>query len=133
MINGSCYCSSVRYEIHGKLLFFANCHCPDCRKITGAAFSSVLVTESNGFKVIGDEHLVSYESSPGKQRCFCRNCGSHLFSRIEQRPGMIFVRAGSLDDDPNLQPQQHFWTRYKAPWHEIMDNLPQNPEGLSRK
>ena len=46
MIKGSCYCGAVRYELHGKLLMFTNCHCPDCRKMTGSTFSSVLVAES---------------------------------------------------------------------------------------
>ena len=133
MLKGSCYCGAVRYEIHGKLLMFANCHCPDCRKMTGSTFSSVLVTESEGFKVLGEENLVLFQSSPGKQRCFCKTCGCQLFSRAERRPGMVFVRAGSLDDDPHMKPQSHFWTSTKAPWHEITDSIPQYLEGLQQK
>lgn len=131
MFKGGCYCSAVKYEIHGKLLMFANCHCPDCRKFTGSTFSAVLVTEEQGFKLVsGENHLVSFQSSPGKQRHFCKTCGCHLFSRAEHRPGMIFVRAGSLDDDPHIKPQHHFWTGSKAPWHEICDSIPQHTEGL---
>lgn len=134
MIKGSCYCSAVKYEIDGRLLMFANCHCPDCRKFTGSTFSSVLVTESEGFKVTaGQDNLVPFESSPGKQRCFCKTCGCHVFSRVDYRPGMTFVRAGSLDDDPQMRPQSHFWTSVKAPWHEICDSIPQHPEGLPKK
>jgi hypothetical protein len=134
MIKGSCYCGAVKYEIHGRLLLFANCHCPDCRKFSGSAFSSVLATESEGFKLVsGESNLVPYESSPGRRRSFCRTCGCHLFSRVEHRPGMVFVRAGSLDDDPQIRPQGHFWTSQKAPWHEICDAIPQHPEGLPKK
>ena len=134
MIKGSCYCGAVRYEIHGRLFLFANCHCPDCRKFTGSAFASVLVAESAGFKVTsGEDQLVPYASSPGKQRSFCRTCGCHLFSRAEHRPGMVFVRAGSLDDDPQMRPQCHIWVGSKAPWHEICDSLPQHQEGLPKK
>ncbi len=132
MIRGSCHCGAVKYEIHGKLLMFANCHCPDCRKMTGSTFSSVLVTESDGFRLAGQENVVPYQSSPGKQRCFCRNCGCHLFSRAEHRPGMVFVRAGSLDEDPQIRPQHHFWVSAKAPWHEICDSVPQHQEGLPK-
>ena len=134
MIRGSCYCGAVRYEIRGRLIMFANCHCPDCRKFTGSTFSSVLVVESEGFTVTsGEDNLVPYSSSPGKQRCFCKTCGCHVFSRVEHRPGMVFIKAGSLDDDPQMQPGCHFWTSVKAPWHEICDSLPQYPEGLSQK
>jgi hypothetical protein len=134
MIRGSCYCGAVRYEINGRLLMFANCHCPDCRKFTGSAFSSILVTEAKGFTVTsGEDNLIPYESSPGKHRCFCKTCGCHVFSRAQHRPGMIFVRAGSLDDDPKMRPQCHTWTSAKAPWHEICDSIPQHPEGLPQK
>ena len=113
---------------------FANCHCPDCRKFTGSAFSSVLVVEANGFAVrSGEDALVSYQSSPGKTRYFCRTCHCQLFLRADHRPGIVFVRAGSLDDDPQMRPQSHFWTGAKAPWHEITDALPQQPEGLPQK
>jgi hypothetical protein len=133
MLKGSCYCGAVKYEIHGKLLMFANCHCPDCRKMTGSTFSSVLATESEGFKVVGEENLVAFQSSPGKKRFFCKTCGCQMFSRAEHRPGMVFVRAGSLDDDPRIKPQAHYWTKFKAPWHEITDSIPQYPEGLTQK
>jgi hypothetical protein len=134
MITGSCHCGAVRYEIHGRLLMFANCHCPDCRKYTGSAFSSVLATESQGFILTsGEDNLALYPSSPGKERRFCKTCGCHIFLRAEHRPGMIFVRAGTLDDDPGIRPQGHFWTSMKAPWHDICDSLPQHLEGLPQK
>jgi hypothetical protein len=134
MLRGGCYCGAVTYEIHGRLILFANCHCPDCRKFSGSAFSSVLVTESEGFKVTsGQDNLVPYQSSSGKYRCFCKTCGCHVFSRADHRPGMIFVRAGSLDDDPQIKPQCHIWVSHKAPWHEICDSIPQHPQGLPKK
>lgn len=134
MIKGGCYCGAVHYEIHGRLLMFANCHCPDCRKFSGSAFSSVLATEADGFKITsGEDNLVRFASSPGKTRCFCRTCGCHLFLLAEHRPNMVFVRAGTLDDDPAMRPQAHFFVASKAPWHEICDAIPQHPEGLSRK
>jgi hypothetical protein len=134
MIRGSCYCGTIKYEIHGRLLMFANCHCPDCRKFTGSAFSSVLVTESDGFKITsGEENLIPYQSSPGKHRCFCKTCGCHIFARAEHRPGMVIVRAGSLDDDPKMRPQCHIWVNHKAPWHDICDSIQQYPEGLPGK
>ena len=134
MVKGSCYCGAVKYEIHGRLLMFAHCHCPDCRKFTGSAFSSTLVTESDGFRIVsGEENIVPYQSSPEKRWCFCKTCGCHLFLRADHRPGMVFVRAGTLDDDPQMKPQCHYWTSVKATWHEICDSLPQHPEGLPRK
>jgi len=134
MLTGSCYCGKVRYESAGKILIFANCHCPDCRKFSGSAFSSVLAVEDSGFKVVaGADNLVAFNSSPGKFRSFCKTCGCHLFARAEQRPGMVLLRAGSLDVDPRLKPQSHIWVSMKAPWHDICDSAAQFPEGFPKK
>lgn len=131
MIAGGCHCGAVRYESGGRLLRFVNCHCPDCRKISGAAFSSVLAVESAGFKVTaGEDRLTAYASSPGKRRCFCRMCGAHVFALIEARPEIVLIRAGTLDGDPGVRPQAHIWVDAKAPWHEIADALPRHPKGL---
>ena len=133
MYRGGCYCGAVKYEIHGRLLMFANCHCPDCRKFTGAAFAPILVTESKGFTITsGEDELIAYQSSPGKQRCFCRICGCHVFLRAAHRPGMVFVRAGTLEADPQIRPQCHAWVSMKAPWYEICDSIPQYQEGLPK-
>lgn len=130
MNKGGCYCGAVSYEVDKDFLMFAYCHCPDCRKYTGSAFVSVLVVESDGFRITsGEDVLTTFESSPGKTRHFCATCGCHIHMLTEHRPGKTFIRAGSLDDDPVIRPQFHFWTSQKAPWYEICDNLPQHPEG----
>ena len=134
MIKGSCYCGTVKYEITGQVLIFANCHCPDCRKFSGSAFSSILAVDANGFAVTdGENNLFPYPSSPGKHRYFCKTCGCHVFARAEQRPGMVLVRAGTLDDDPQMQPQCHIWVKAKAPWDQICDSITQYQEGFPTK
>ena len=134
MIQGSCHCGAVKYEVHGRLLRFVNCHCPDCRKFTGSAFAAVIVTESKGFTVTsGEANVAAFDSSPGKHRCFCRTCGCHVFARVDARPEIVLIRAGTLDDDPGMKPQMHIWVKAKAPWHEITDAIPQYAEGVPQK
>jgi hypothetical protein len=126
--SGRCHCGTVRYECTGRVLRFSNCHCPDCRRISGAAFSSALVVGSAELKVVaGGDHVVAYESSPGKHRCFCGRCGTHLYAVMRDRPGVVILRAGSLDADPGLRPAMHIWVAEKAPWYDIRDDLPQHP------
>jgi hypothetical protein len=126
-LTGRCHCGRVRYACTGDVLRFSNCHCPDCRRISGAAFSSALVLGGAEVKVVeGAEHVVAYESSPGKARCFCGRCGTHLFSTMREKPGLVVLRAGTLDEDPGVRPSMHIWVSEKAPWHEIADALPQH-------
>ena len=134
MITGSCHCGTVKYEVPGKLLRFVNCHCDDCRKFSGSVFAAVVVAKSDGFRVTaGADQVVEYPSSPGKCRCFCRVCGVHLFAFAETRPGLVLLRAGTLDTDPGLRPEVHIWTSAKAPWYEILDDLPRLPRGFPEK
>ena len=126
MIRGGCPCGAVRCEIHWRWLMFAYCQCPDYRKYTGSAFVSVLAAESDGFRILsGEDRRVECLSSPGKHRFFCGICGGGIYLRAEHRPGMVFVRAGSLDDEPHMKPLAHVWTSAKVPWHDIADALPQ--------
>lgn len=130
MIKGSCHCGAVQWESAGRLHRFANCHCEDCRKINGASFSSNLVMDASGFQITkGEEVVTRYESSPGKYRCFCSRCGSPVHTFMNAKPDIVILRVGTVDGDPALRPQMHIWVSAKAPWYEILDNLPQHPEG----
>ena len=40
MLEGSCLCGSIRYEIQGKLGPSLHCHCVQCRKASGASFAT---------------------------------------------------------------------------------------------
>jgi hypothetical protein len=74
----------------------------------------------------GKELLKFYESSPGKKRFFCSNCGSQIYAKREGQNHYI-LRMGTIDSDPGVRPTQHIFTRYKAPWYNIHDNIPEYP------
>lgn len=129
-MEGSCHCGAVRFEVAGEIYGFKHCHCQSCRKIHGTAFGSSARTAASGFRVVaGAEQVRRYESSPGKYRCFCATCGSHLFAVYDADPSFVSLRVGVLDDPGALQPKAHIWVSQKAPWHRITDDLPQFPEG----
>jgi hypothetical protein len=133
MLTGSCHCGRVRYEVRGRVYSFRHCHCADCRKINGTVYGSSALTEGEGFRVTaGEADLERYESCPGKRRCFCKHCGSHLFASYDHDPSMIVLRIGTLDSPPELRPEMHIWVSQKAPWYEILDDLPQFPEGPTK-
>lgn len=133
-MTGGCHCGAVRYEIDGPVDRFSLCHCDDCRRIGGSAFGAALVLPAAGFRIVqGEAALEPYESSPGKFRCFCRTCGTHIVARMTARPGIAIVRAGTVDGDPGIKPGMHIWVRAHAPWYEICDDLPQFAEGYQPK
>lgn len=127
MIHGSCLCQAVTYEASEPTLSL-NCHCSRCRKWQGAAFASVLRVSTGNFKILqGEDAIARYRSSPGAERCFCKICGSSLFT-LRSDLGRVHVRLGTVDGDPGIRPSGHIFVGSKAPWFEITDSLPQHDE-----
>lgn len=44
------------------------------------------------------------------------------------RDGYFRVPYGALVDEPTLKPVGHMFVASKAPWHEILDDVPQYDE-----
>ncbi|MFQ6021439.1 MAG: GFA family protein [Acidiferrobacterales bacterium] len=132
MLTGSCLCRAVKYEINGPLDGFVHCHCHTCRKVHGTVYGSSAQVRREHFRLVsGADSLAAYESSPGKERCFCRVCGSHVFARLHSEPEVVILRIGTLDTAPGQRPEAHIWVSHKAPWYEILDDLPRFKEGMS--
>ncbi len=124
---GGCLCGAIRYQIDGDLAPIQVCHCEDCRKAQGSAFAANVPVASEQFRLTaGDGRLRAYESSPGKERLFCSACGSPLFSRLAGLPGVVRIRAGTLDGGAPVELGFHFFTASKAAWWPILDDLPRH-------
>ena len=125
MINGSCLCGQVAYQLDGGIQLINNCHCSMCRKAHGAAFGSFMHADLDGFRwVRGEELITNYSSSDGNSRAFCSRCGSNL-PVLEEADNEVNIPAGTLDDDPGIRPVVHIFTASKAPWYEITDDIEQ--------
>jgi hypothetical protein len=123
-IRGSCLCGAVRYEITGSFEAIGHCHCSMCRKSHGAAFATWGIINPGQFRwTSGVEFVEGYESSPGKERCFCKKCGSPLVSTHSGKG--TEVAWGTVDGDPGVRRGEHIFVGSKAPWYEIADALPQ--------
>ena len=127
MIKGSCLCGKVKYEILGKVGDIVHCHCQTCRKAHGSAFSSVASVDDSDFKLYNAQFLKSYESSNGKKRYFCLNCGTQMYAKRENTKHII-LRLGSLDDTPKGKEKSHIWVSQKASWFSIKNKLPECQE-----
>jgi len=131
MLTGHCLCGKVRYQIAKQPVAMMYCHCEECRRATGSSLNTSIFVQRDQFKLVSGESLVSYhETSPDNLRHFCSGCGSPLFKFFPEPPGMMTVRAGTLDSDPGVRPAGHIWVSEKAPWFEIADGLPQYEKGL---
>lgn len=134
-IRGGCLCGAVRYESRAEPAMIAVCHCASCQKNTGSAFSLNLGLPRDAVSIEGDA-LATYEDRGGASgkpfyRSFCSRCGSPISGRGEAYPGLIFIKAGTLDDASWVKPSAHIWCSEKQPWVIIEEGaaqVPGNPE-----
>ncbi|WP_312932102.1 GFA family protein [Pseudomonas sp.] len=117
-MKGSCACGATGYEIDRLDSPILHCHCTTCRKTHAAAYASTAGVQRAHFRWRhGQAVLRAFESSPGKLRHFCGQCGSHL---VAERVGvdLLIVRVATLDDAPTATPDSHIWTEHDVPWLE---------------
>lgn len=126
----SCLCGAIRFEIDGPLPPIQICHCSQCRRAQGGPFATNIPVQAAALRWLGStETLQRHESSPGKFRVFCRVCGSPIFSERLNRPGILRLRAGLLDEPVTSRPELHMHVASKASWWSIDDGLPQHAAG----
>ncbi len=127
-LRGSCLCGGVAYAIRPPLDRLVNCHCSRCQKARSAAHASNALAAAERFRWIRGAELVDAYKVPEAERfthSFCRVCGSGAPRVFGSR---VSTPAGSLDDDPGLGEQLHFFVTSKAPWYDITGDLPQYDE-----
>ena len=82
-VTGGCLCGGVRFELTRPAQAAGYCHCTRCQRRTGTAASAQARIDARTFRLLAGEELVGAGGRPdgGFEKCFCRECGAHLFSR----------------------------------------------------
>jgi hypothetical protein len=80
--------------------------------------------DARTFRLLRGEALVKAWRHPegGFEKCFCRECGSHLFARNPDDPAQLSVRLGAFDHDPGVRPAWRAFVAYAAAWEPIPDD-----------
>jgi len=134
-MTGGCLCGAVRYRLSGEPAMVAVCHCRTCQRNTGSAFSTNVAMPRDALVTEG-QALATYEtrtdaSGPPFFRSFCARCGSPVCARGEAYTGIVFVKAGTLDDPAEVVPTLHIWCAEQLPWIRCDDGTPHFPAGPS--
>jgi hypothetical protein len=120
-LTGGCLCGGLRYEIGEAPLLTYTCHCTDCQRISGSAFSVGIVVPESAFTLLNGEPRPQRRIADSGRVSIgwvCPDCSCWVFSDPHPRAGQIVrrLRAGTLDDTSWLRPTVHVWTRSKQPW-----------------
>ncbi len=125
--HGRCLCGAIRFAVHGELAPIEVCHCSQCRQAQGGPFATNIPVKIAAFVLqSGQEFVQKFESTPGKFRCFCKQCGSPLYSQRDALPGVLRLRAGTLEGVVLTRPLFHAYFGSKANWWPVDDQLPKH-------
>jgi hypothetical protein len=123
MRTGGCLCGAVRYRVEGEPTHVGRCHCADCRKESGSAFTVYAQWPREAFELQGE--VVTYDG-----RSFCPRCGSRIgnLGNLDTEPE-VEIRIGSLDDAPfDLKPEAEIWIKRREPWLPPVEGASQHEE-----
>ncbi|NQZ59192.1 MAG: GFA family protein [Lentisphaeraceae bacterium] len=125
---GKCLCEEVVFEINGKLPNFYQCHCSQCRKVTGSAANTGCFLAEGQFKWLkGEDNVTLFVKDSGYNSCFCSKCGSALPS--PQRNGRgYWIPVGLLLEETSSKVAVHLHVASKASWDCIADDAVQYSE-----
>ncbi len=125
IIEGGCFCGSVRYETEGLPRRVTMCHCRHCRCTSGAPLVAWAEFGEAKFSIM-QGNPAQYESRPGVIRQFCQHCGTQLTYQQPERAPEIYVTVCSMDEPENIAPHDHTWASRRLPWLKINDGLPRH-------
>jgi hypothetical protein len=121
-LSGGCPCEAVRFDVTAMPLLVHACHCTECQRWSGSAFSMSMSVAAETFRVTrGEPKPWRRIGASGVQSTywFCSDCGGRVYGERSARPDLIAIRAGTVDDTSWLRPVAHVYMRSAQPWEQI--------------
>ncbi len=121
---GGCRCGSARFEVNLASSRTLNCHCVDCQKHLGAAFSTFTVVPREEFRWL-KKPAGSIAFGQTANRIFCRECGTYLKWEGIGFENEAEINTMTLDDPSALTVDKEIFVRSRLPWITPLEGVPQ--------
>jgi hypothetical protein len=117
-LEGGCLCGKVRYSGEAEPIFAGVCHCANCQKGFGSAFSTVVGVPKAAIKISGTVKTYEGKGDSGNPtyKSFCPECGSPIADEAKIMPDVVMILAGTLDDKSLLKPTMQIYCDSAQPW-----------------
>lgn len=114
-LTGGCNCGAVRFAVTTPLVAAHYCHCHRCQRRTGTAASVNARAAPSALRVLaGEDRLRAWKPKDGREKWFCVDCGSALFSSNTSFTDPIGIRMGAFDE-PWHPSQRQVLRRLRGP------------------
>lgn len=118
---GKCLCGEVSYVAEGQPIVVAQCHCEECRRLSGTGHTVGAMFISEAVNVSGNLSEFRYISEKNSEvtKVFCASCGSPIYGTNTRIPGHLTLTLGTMDDADGLQVEVVIFERDKPHWDQL--------------
>jgi hypothetical protein len=125
-LEGGCRCGAVTYQLSLDALpqTYA-CHCLDCQTWSGSAFGLHALLPENIIELSGPVATYAHRNAQGVtfEERLCPICHTRIYNSNDAASGLLFLRAGTLQESHVLEPMMHIWTKRKQPWIAVPNHI----------
>jgi hypothetical protein len=124
-LTGGCPCEAIRFAVSAMPLLILACHCRECQRWSGSAFGLSMPVRRDSFSLTcGAAKPWRHTGASGFESTywFCADCGGHIFGQRSDRPDVVTIRAGTLDDTSWVRPVAHINLESAQGWERIPNN-----------
>jgi hypothetical protein len=123
--HAACRCGALTAECRGEPVRISVCHCLECQRRSGSAFSAQVRFPSADVTVSGDPTVYETTGDSGRwaRFRFCPSCGGTIAYDIEALPGLTAIPLGAFADPEFPAPAFSVWEERKHRWVEITGDV----------
>ncbi len=128
-ITGGCLCGAVRYTVSAEPLGSRACWCRLCQYLASGSATVNAIFPADAVTITGPLKTFSGIADSGchMTRGFCPECGTQISSTAAERPHLMVLRTGTLDDPNLVRPTDIIWTSAAPDWATLDPDLPHHP------
>ena len=122
MRRAQCSCGQLAAICQGDPVRVSVCHCLDCKRRTGSAFSNNarFLDENVTFEGRSQEYTRISDAGSRVTYSFCPECGTTVHYRIDAQPGLTAIPVGAFADLDFPAPfLSYYHESRRYPWVEI--------------
>jgi hypothetical protein len=122
-----CHCGQFDLRCEGEPTRVSMCHCLDCQRRTGGAFSVAVFYDREKVTLPTTEGGVFERPSASGfpvRFHFCLGCGTNLYWEPARMPERVGVAVGAFGDPDFPRPEQSVWTKDKHAWLALPEDMP---------
>jgi hypothetical protein len=131
-ITGGCLCGAVRYTGSAEPLGSRTCWCRLCQYLASGSATVNAILPADAVTITGPLKTFAGIADSGchMMRGFCPECGTQVSSIAAERPHLMVLRTGTLDNPNRVRPTDIIWTSAAPDWAALDPDLPHHPEQL---